>query len=236
MANTASSPILQFLRRIPVDPRGSTVPDQELLQRFLGGREEAAFAAILHRHGPMVLDVCRGVLANESDVEDAFQATFLLLAHRAASIRQWHTLGSWLHGVAYRTALKARAEAARRRHEAAAAPRQAGDGDPVTWAEARQLVHEELGRLSDRHREPLVLCYLQGKTQNEAARLLGLSKGTLKRRLERGRARPAGAAGAARARRSGAAAALGLAVGAGGGVCAAAVGPCHRPGCGRRCG
>jgi RNA polymerase sigma factor (sigma-70 family) len=188
MANATSSPLLQFLRRIPVDPRGSTVPDQELLQRFLGGREEAAFAAILHRHGPMVLDVCRGVLANESDVEDAFQATFLVLAHRAASIRQWHTLGSWLHGVAYRTALKARAEAARRRHEAAVPPRQARDGDPATWAEARQLVHEELGRLSDRHREPLVLCYLQGKTQDEAARLLGLSKGTLKRRLERGRA------------------------------------------------
>src|SRR5262245_39383290 len=188
MANTASSPILQLLRRIRVDPRVSTVPDQELLQRLLGGRDEAAFEAILHRHGPMVLDVCRGVLANDSDVEDAFQATFLVLAHKAASIRQGATLGCWLHGVAYRTALKARADAARRRHEAPAPPQAVEDGDPLTWAEARQLLHEELGRLSDRHREPLVLCYLQGKTQDEAARLLGLSKGTLKRRLERGRA------------------------------------------------
>jgi RNA polymerase sigma factor (sigma-70 family) len=188
MAEPASSTILQLIRRVLVDPRLKISPDQELLQRFLAEQDEVAFEAILRRHGPMVLDVCRGVLANEADAEDAFQATFLVLARKAGSIRKTATLASWLHGVAYRTALKARAEAARRRqHEAHVPEREVSDPDSLSWAEVRCVLQEELGRLSERHREPLVLCYLQGKTQDEAAPLLGLSKGTLRRRLERGR-------------------------------------------------
>ncbi|MCI0461412.1 MAG: sigma-70 family RNA polymerase sigma factor [Gemmataceae bacterium] len=190
MARTAPSPILQLIRRAHRDPRAKDSPDQGLLRQFLGERDEAAFEALLRRHGPMVLDVCRSVLGNEADAEDAFQATFLTLARKAGSIRKAASLASWLHGVAYRTALRARADSARRqRHEARAPERGTPTGpDELTWREARQAVHEELARLPERHRAALVLCYLEGKTQDEAAAQLGLAKGTLKGHLERGRA------------------------------------------------
>jgi RNA polymerase sigma factor (sigma-70 family) len=190
MAKAAPSPIVQLIRRVYRDPRVKDSPDQELLRRFLGGRDEAAFEALLRRHGPMVLDVCRSVRGNEADAEDAFQATFLVLARKAGSIRKAGSLASWLHGVAYRTALRARADSARRRrHEARApAPGPAADPDELAWREVRQVVHEELARLPERHRAPLVLCYLEGKTQDEAAAQLGLAKGTLRGHLERGRA------------------------------------------------
>jgi RNA polymerase sigma factor (sigma-70 family) len=189
MARTASSPILQFIRRIHRDPRVEGSADQDLLRRFVGERDEAAFETLLRRHGAMVLDVCRGVLGNEADVEDAFQATFLILARRAESIRKGASLACWLHGVAYRTSLRARADCARRqKHEARASQRStATDPDELTWREIRRVVHEELDRLPERHRAALVLCYLQGKTQDEAAVELGLPKGTLKGHLERGR-------------------------------------------------
>jgi RNA polymerase sigma factor (sigma-70 family) len=189
MAVTRLTSVLQIVRGILSGGSLRAAPDKELLQRFLGTHDESAFEEILHRHGPLVLDVCRGVLANEADAEDAFQATFFVLTHRAGSIRRAASLASWLHGVAFRTALKARAEAARRRqHETDVPRRQVGDQDSLTWTEAMQVLHEELGELSDRHREPLVLCYLLGKTQDDASVLLGLSKATLKRRLQRGRA------------------------------------------------
>jgi RNA polymerase sigma factor (sigma-70 family) len=190
MAKMASSPILQLIRRACHDPQGKDVPDPELLRRFLGGRDERALEALLRRHGPMVLDVCRGVLGNEADAEDAFQATWLILARKAGSIRRAASLASWLHGVAYRTALRARANAARRHKHEARAPQRGNTTDPdeLTWREVRRAVHEELARLPARHRAALVLCYLQGKTQDEAALDLGLPKGTLKGHLERGRA------------------------------------------------
>jgi RNA polymerase sigma factor (sigma-70 family) len=188
MTWSASGPIFEFVRRVAPDPRLRTAPDQELLRHFLAG-DGAAFEALLRRHALMVLDVCRGVLGNEADAEDAFQATFLVLARKAGSVRRAATLASWLHGVAYRTALKARADAARRRkHEARVPGREVPDPDRLTWPEVRAVLHEELGRLSERHRGPLILCYLEGKPQDEAAALCGLSKATLKRRLERGRA------------------------------------------------
>src|SRR5262249_17828150 len=152
----------------------------------LRDHDSAAFEAILHRHGPMVLEVCRALLPNAADAEDAFQATFLVLAQSAGSIRKTDTLGAWLHGVAYRMALKARADFARRRRHESRAPRQelSAPRDP-TWGEVRQVLHEELSQLSERYRAPLVLCYLQGKTQGQAAAVLGTSEGTVKRRLER---------------------------------------------------
>jgi len=182
-------PLLQFVRGILTDGRTRIAGDEELLQRFLDEHDQTAFEEILRRHGPMVLDVCQSVLRDEATAEDAFQATFLVLAHRAGSIRRMASLSSWLHGVAYRTALKARLESGRRREREGDLPTpQAADQDPVTWAEARRILHEELAALSERHREPLVICYLLGKSQDDAAAILGFSKGTLKRRLERGRA------------------------------------------------
>jgi RNA polymerase sigma factor (sigma-70 family) len=188
MARSEPPSVLQLVRGALAARRARVGSDQELLARFLAERDEPAFAAIVCRHGPMVLDVCHGVLGNEADAEDAFQATFLVLAKKAGSIRSTASLASWLHGVAHRIALKARAEAARRRRHEARAPARQDAGPDLTWADARRALHEEVGRLSDQHRAPLVLCYLQGRTQDEAAALLGLSKGTLKRRLERGRA------------------------------------------------
>jgi RNA polymerase sigma factor (sigma-70 family) len=189
MSTTSLRPLLGVLRRaFPDRPLGAG-SDRELLARFVHHHDESAFEAILSRHGPMVLDVCRSLLPNEADAEDAFQATFLVMAQRAGSIRATATLGGFLHGVACRTALKARARfAVRRKHEARApVPAPVGPEAP-TWGEVRQVLHEELAALGERHRLPLVLCYLQGHTQDQAAARLGLSKGTLKRRLESGRA------------------------------------------------
>lgn len=184
-----SSTILHRIRRLVTDPGVRCCRDKELLRRFLDQQDEAAFETLVRRHGPLVLDVCRGVLFNEADVDDAFQATFLILAQKAGSIRKPESLASWLHGVAYRMACKARTEFARRKkHEASVPGERAAQADNLAWNELRQVVHEELNALSERHRAPLVLCYLEGKTQDEAAGLLGIAKSTLKERLERGRA------------------------------------------------
>jgi RNA polymerase sigma factor (sigma-70 family) len=160
------------------------------VERFLAARDEAAFAAILRRHGPMVLRVCRRVLPVEQDAEDAFQATFLVLAREARTLRQRSSLASWLYGVAHRVALDARGGAARRRkHEARAANHSPSPApDEVTWKEVQEGLAAELARLPERWRAPLVLCYLEGLTRDEAARQLGWSKMTLRRRLDEARA------------------------------------------------
>ncbi len=173
-----------------LDRRLKELPDQELLCRFVSGRDEAAFSALVRRHGSMVLDICRNMLASEDDAEDAFQATFLVLAKRAGAIRKMSSVGSWLHGVAYRTALKAQAAFARRQKHEARVPGQppATPSDELTWREVQQALHAELDRLSECYQAPLVLCYLEGKTQDEAALLLGVSRATVKKRLESARA------------------------------------------------
>jgi cytochrome c peroxidase len=190
MTRTAGSPILHVIRRAVEDQRLKELPDQELLRRFSTGRDEAAYSALLRRHGPMVLDICRNMLGNEADAEDAFQATFLVLAQRAGAIRKTSAVGSWLHGVAYRTALRAQAEFARRhKHEARASAQPPGvPSDDLTWREVQQALHAELNRLSECYRAPLVLCYLEGRTHDEAALLLGVSRATVKKRLEFARA------------------------------------------------
>lgn len=187
MAKMVTGAVRRLLQRLHTDPVMAD-SDQELLARYLAERSETAFEALVRRHGAMVLDVCRAVVGNEEDAEDAFQATFLVLARQAGSIRQAGSLAGFLHGVARRVSLHARADSSRRRrHEARAArPEQAEDA--LSWAEVRRVLHDELDALSARHREPLVLCYLQGQTQQQAAAQLGLSLGTLKRRLDRGRA------------------------------------------------
>jgi RNA polymerase sigma factor (sigma-70 family) len=182
-------PILHFLRRLAAG-RDAKPRDGDLLQRYLEAQDEAAFTVLVQRHGPMVLSVCRSVLRNRQDAEDAFQATFLVLAKKAASVRRWEAVASWLHGVAYRVALRARAALARRQaHEArAASPEPAPLADDLSWGEVRATLHAELAALPQRFREPLVLCYLQGLTHDEAARRLGWPDSTVKGRLQRGRA------------------------------------------------
>src|SRR5262245_48884090 len=150
--------------------------DRHLLQRFAAARDEAAFELLVRRHGALVRGVCRRVLGNADDADDAFQATFLVLATKAASVDWRAGVGPWLYQVAYRLARKARARAARRRLQEGQAPlpRPAAAPDDLTWRELRPLLDEELARLPQRYRAPLVLCYLEGKTRDEAAELLGL--------------------------------------------------------------
>jgi RNA polymerase sigma factor (sigma-70 family) len=173
------------------------LPDADLLERFLrGGALEAqdAFRALVRRHGPSVLGVCRHVLSEDHDAEDAFQATFLVLARRGASIIDRKALSGWLRKVAYRTATRARARASRRR----AIERQAmamttcgdepGDQDELlSSSEVRPVLHEEVVRLPEKYRAPVVLGYLQGKTNQEVSELLNWPIGTVKGRLLRAR-------------------------------------------------
>src|SRR5262249_7367725 len=146
---------------------------------------------LVRRHGPMVLRLCLGILQNEQDAEDAFQATFLILNRKAPSLRPRVSLGGWLFRVAYRTAQKAKIGAARRRkHEGCAAPGWVADPlAQITVREAHEALDRELARLPDKFRVPLVLCYLEGLTRDEAAHQLGWSPSTLKSRLEQARER-----------------------------------------------
>src|SRR5262249_24899202 len=152
------------IRQIVEDQGVRDASDRDLLQRFSEQRDVAAFHALLRRHGAMVFDVCRGVVGNEANAEDAFQATFLILARKAASIRKGASLGSWLHSVAYRTALEARAqEATRKKSEAHAPARHMSEPDDLTWREVRGVLHEELNKLPERYRVALVMYYLESK-------------------------------------------------------------------------
>lgn len=188
MANAQAAIILGHIRKLAAQDHGQ-LPDQQLLQRFTGQGDEAAFAALVRRHGSMVLHVCRRVLHNWHDAEDAFQATFLLLARKAKSIRNQESVGSWLHGVAYRVSLRVNAAAFRRRSRVPESlDRSPADpADDVTWRELRALLDQELQHLPEKYRAPLLLCYLEGQTRDEAAHQLGCPLGTLKSRLERGR-------------------------------------------------
>jgi RNA polymerase sigma factor (sigma-70 family) len=163
--------------------------DAQLLERFLRGREEEAFAALVRRHGPMVLGVCHRLLGHAQDAEDAFQATFLVLARKAASVVPPGMVGNWLYGVACRTARKAKAAVVRRRGR----ERQVGEMPepamtPVeAWAELRPLLDRELERLPEKYRAPVVLCDLEGNTYREAALRLGWPEGTVSTRLTHAR-------------------------------------------------
>jgi RNA polymerase sigma factor (sigma-70 family) len=165
--------------------------DSELLDRFVRSREERAFAVLMERHGPMVLGVCRRILHAPQDVEDAFQGTFLVLVRKAAEIGQRELLGNWLYGVAYRIAVRARANAAKRRaHERQAVAMAAADSlQEVVWRDLRPVLDDEVNQLPEKYRVPIVLCYLEGRTLEETARHLGCPKGTVATRLSRARER-----------------------------------------------
>lgn len=187
----AGTSILWYLRSLAATQEGGQSSDSDLLERFSLRQDQAAFELLLARHGPMVWGVCRCLLADVHAAEDAFQATFLILVRKARSIGRRNLLGNWLYGVAHRVAVRARVQALRRQTRECdgvhlAPARTSGNG---TQADVARILHEELNRLPDRYRSPLVLCYLQGKTREEAARQLGLSEGSVRGRLERGRER-----------------------------------------------
>jgi RNA polymerase sigma factor (sigma-70 family) len=164
-------------------------PDHDLLDAFAQGRDEGAFAALVGRHGPLVWGVCRRLLAHEQDAEDAFQATFLVLARKAGAVA-WRTdVGNWLYAVALRVSRRARGRAERQRLRERAAdvrPEAVPEQDPAR-AELAALIDEEIDRLPAKYRRPVVLCCLEGKTYAEAARLLGWPAGTTSARLARAR-------------------------------------------------
>jgi RNA polymerase sigma factor (sigma-70 family) len=189
MANGPVNAVLEHLRKLEAAASAGQLSDAQLLQSFLGTRDEAAFSVLLQRHGPMVWSVCQRVLRCDHHAEDVFQATFLVLARKAASIRKQKSLASWLYGVAYRLSRQLRAREARQPVLAAASIADAAQ-DPSHRAsvlELQTVLDEELQRLSEQYRMPLVLCFLEGKTRDEAAEHLGWSVSTLKRRLDRAR-------------------------------------------------
>jgi RNA polymerase sigma factor (sigma-70 family) len=163
--------------------------DQELLQDYLLRNDRGAFAALVKRHGPLVLGVCRRQLRSREDADDAFQATFLLLAQKAATIRRRESLASWLHGVAYRMGQNAkRAAIQRRKHEGKVSPmRQRDPAEDLAWREIQGILDAEVGRLPAVHREPFLLCFIEGRGRAEAAVELGLTEKALEHRLRRAR-------------------------------------------------
>lgn len=188
MARGPVGAIVQYLQNLTARPGGDEA-DGRLVRRFAAAHDEAAFAAILRRHGPMVLGVCRRRLRDPHEAEDAFQAVFLVFLRKAASLRRPDRLANWLHGVARRVAARAGAGDARRR----AREKPLGNAPvpdataPAEGGELRRLLDDAVGRLPDKYRAPVVLCYLEGKTYAEAAQALGWAEGTVSGRLSRAR-------------------------------------------------
>jgi RNA polymerase sigma factor (sigma-70 family) len=187
----AGGQLRTFLRHLHClsEAHGGGLSDAQLLERFVANRDEAAFEVLLWRHGPLVLSVCRRVLRQEQDAEDAFQASFLVLARKACTIGKRQAVGSWLYKVAYRIALAARRRRPMPSENAAFESLAATPGPDPVWSNLRPLLDEEVSRLPEKYRTPLILCYLEGKTHTEAAAELGCPKGTIAVRLKRGRER-----------------------------------------------
>lgn len=184
--------LIAYLRKISGAPRDVEVTDGELLQRFAQLRDEAAFTALVKRHGPMVFGVCRQLLRDAHDAEDAFQAVFLVLARKAGAVGQPELLGNWLYGVAFRVSSDVRAGRQRRQTRerqgldmdttlGKSVVAGVGEGDDVA------VIHEEIQKLPEKHRLALVLCILEGQTLAEAARRLKVAPGTVGSRLARAR-------------------------------------------------
>jgi len=207
MAGRGTGEAMRDLRSILSGGAVAGYPDGQLIEQFLARRgetSEAAFSALVERHGPMVLAVCRRALSDPLDVEDAFQTTFLILARKAGSVRVGDSLGRWLYGVSRRVASRARASVGRRidreRELATMGGGTAFAESQGDRQELRGLLDEELGRLPAKYRDPLVLCYLQGQTHDVAARQLGWPVGTVRGRLARGSRPDANEAGPPRSR------------------------------------
>jgi RNA polymerase sigma factor (sigma-70 family) len=182
--------VIQHLWKAVLVREGADRTDGQLLEGFVSRRETAALEVLVHRHAPMVWGVCRRILANHHDAEDAFQATFIVLVRKAATILPREMVASWLYGVARQTALRARAAEARRqgRERQVQTMPEAAVEQEDPWRDLQPLLDEELSRLPDRYRLAIILCDLEGKTRKEAARQLGCPEGTLAARVARGRA------------------------------------------------
>jgi RNA polymerase sigma factor (sigma-70 family) len=183
--------VFRRIHRVVGKDRGDILTDCQLLQAFSSHRDEAAFEELVIRHGPMVLGVCRRALGDLHEAEDVFQATFLVLARKAASMSWQPSAGCWLHEVAYRLSMKSRAVAGRRKSEVGQLP-VSHSPDPLTKAieqETREVIDEEVQRLPRRYRAPIILCYFEGHTTDQAARQLGWSAGSVRGRLARARER-----------------------------------------------
>ncbi len=189
MATRQISTIIQHLRRAALVQDETAQTDGQLLESFLAQKDEAAFASLLRRHGAMVLGVCSRILNNHHDAEDAFQATFLVFARKASSVTPRERIANWLHGVAQRTALKARTMKAKSqvRERQVRQPPEPQSTENDHWDDLQPVLDEELGRLPENYRLPLLLCDLEGKSIKEATRQLGWPQGTLAGRLARAR-------------------------------------------------
>jgi RNA polymerase sigma factor (sigma-70 family) len=180
--------VIRHLRQVAHRDESAPVTDAQLLERFVCQRDEAAFAQLVHRHGPMVLGVCRRVLGNEADAEDAFQATFLVLVSKAPVIVPRNQVANWLHGVAHKTALKAKAMNTKRRVKEREAGAVQGRHPPRDTGEPLlEILDGELNALPEKYRAPIVLCDLEGLSYRDAAARLGCPQGTLSGRLTRAR-------------------------------------------------
>ena len=186
MADLPLTTVVRHIRRLVASGDKS---DGKLLHEFHAGKNEQAFAALVDRHAAMVLRVCRHVLQHEQDAEDAFQATFLVLARKAASLRRGPSVAGWLRSVAYRIALQARRNTGRRQAREARAPSRSATNPTadLAWREVQFILHEEIERLGETYRTPFVLCCMEGQSRADAARQLGLKEGTIWSRLSSAR-------------------------------------------------
>src|SRR5262245_43650563 len=189
MATSQTIGVIQHLRRTLLLRDRAGLTDGQLLEDYISRRDEAALGALVRRHGPMVWGVCRRVLHNYHDAEDAFQATFLVLVRKASTLASPELFANWLYGVAHQTALKARATTAKRRERERHVTEmpEPSVGEQDLWHDLQPLLDQELSRLPDKYRVAIVLCDLEGMTRKEAARRLGVPEGTLAARLARGR-------------------------------------------------